>query len=65
MSTPQHSQVLTVAGGSFGGYERGWVQVSAWLDWAAAGIKATDRLAGNVVMRRHAVELPGKDEQRR
>ena len=65
MSTPQHSQVLTAAGGSFGGYERGWVQVSAWLDWAAAGIKATDRIAENVVIRRHADELSSKDEQQR
>jgi hypothetical protein len=24
-----------------GGYERGWEQVSARLDWAAAGIKST------------------------
>jgi hypothetical protein len=29
--------------GAFGGYERGWDQVSARLDWAAAGIKATGR----------------------
>src|SRR5580704_16218805 len=35
--------------GAFGGYERGWEQVSARLDWAAAGIKATDRAAVNVV----------------
>lgn len=35
--------------GAFGGYERGWDQVSARLDWAAAGIKATDRAAENVV----------------
>jgi ketosteroid isomerase-like protein len=35
--------------GAFGGYERGWDQVSARLDWAAAGIKATDRAADNVV----------------
>jgi hypothetical protein len=35
--------------GAFGGYERGWEQVSARLDWAAAGIKATDRAAENVV----------------
>jgi ketosteroid isomerase-like protein len=35
--------------GAFGGYERGWGQVSARLDWAAEGIKATDRAAENVV----------------
>ena len=35
--------------GAFGGYERGWEQVSTRLDWAAAGIKATDRAAENVV----------------
>ena len=35
--------------GAFGGYERGWEQVSARLDWATAGIKATDRAAENVV----------------
>jgi ketosteroid isomerase-like protein len=35
--------------GAFGGYERGWAQVSGRLDWAAAGIKATDRYAENVV----------------
>jgi hypothetical protein len=35
--------------GAFGGYERGWDQVSARLDWAAAGIKATDRAVENIV----------------
>jgi ketosteroid isomerase-like protein len=35
--------------GAFGGYERGWEQVSARLDWASKGIKATDRAAENVV----------------
>jgi ketosteroid isomerase-like protein len=35
--------------GAFGGYERGWEQVRARLDWAAAGIKATDRAAENIV----------------
>jgi hypothetical protein len=35
--------------GAFGGHERGWEQVSARLDWAAAGIKATNRVAENVV----------------
>jgi SnoaL-like domain len=35
--------------GAFGGHERGWQQVSARLDWAAKGIKATDRIAENLV----------------
>jgi ketosteroid isomerase-like protein len=35
--------------GAFGGYERGWQQVSARLDWAAHGIQATNRLAENIV----------------
>ena len=35
--------------GAFGGHERGWEQVSARLDWASAGIKATNRVAENVV----------------
>jgi SnoaL-like domain len=35
--------------GAFGGYERGWQEASARLDWAARGIKATDRVAENVV----------------
>jgi hypothetical protein len=35
--------------GAFGGYERGWEQVSARLDWAARGIAATDRSMENVV----------------
>jgi len=35
--------------GAFGGYERGWEQVSARLDWASAGINASDRYAENVV----------------
>jgi ketosteroid isomerase-like protein len=35
--------------GAFGGYERGWQRVSARLDWAAAGIQATDRVAENVI----------------
>jgi|SRR5580693_2231565 ketosteroid isomerase-like protein len=35
--------------GAFGGHERGWQQVSARLDWAATGIKSTDRVAENVV----------------
>ena len=35
--------------GAFGGHERGWEQVSARLDWAAVGIKATHRAAENIV----------------
>jgi ketosteroid isomerase-like protein len=35
--------------GAFGGYERGWEEVSARLDWASAGIEATGRVAENVV----------------
>ena len=35
--------------GAFGGHERGWQLVSARLDWAATGIKATDRVTENVV----------------
>ena len=35
--------------GAFGGYERGWREVSARLDWAATGIKSTDRVAENIV----------------
>jgi ketosteroid isomerase-like protein len=35
--------------GAFGGHETGWQQVRARLDWAAKGIKATDRVAENVV----------------
>lgn len=35
--------------GAFGGYERGWEQVSSRLDWASKGIAATDRKVENVV----------------
>ena len=35
--------------GAFGGHERGWEKVSARLDWAAAGIDATDRTVENLV----------------
>ncbi len=35
--------------GAFGGYERGWAEVSLRLDWAAKGIRSTDRVAENVV----------------
>jgi ketosteroid isomerase-like protein len=43
-----HSDDVVIMG-AFGGYEQGWAQVSARLDWAAAGIRATDRAAENVV----------------
>jgi len=42
--------------GAFGGYERGWDEVGARLDWASAGIKATGRVAD---------ELPLKDDQQK
>jgi ketosteroid isomerase-like protein len=35
--------------GAFGGYEQGWELVSDRLDWAAKGIRSTDRVAENVV----------------
>ena len=35
--------------GAFGGFERGWAEVSARLDWASKGIAATDRSVENVV----------------
>jgi len=35
--------------GAFGGYERGWDQVSARIDWASKGIAATDRSEENIV----------------
>jgi hypothetical protein len=35
--------------GAFGGYERGWQTVGARLDWASAGIGATDRTVENIV----------------
>ena len=35
--------------GAFGGYERGWEEVGARLDWASKGIAATDRSVENVV----------------
>jgi ketosteroid isomerase-like protein len=37
-----HADDVVIMGG-FGGYERGWEQVSARLDWASKGIAATDR----------------------
>jgi ketosteroid isomerase-like protein len=43
-----HADDVTIMG-AFGGYEQGWEQVSARLDWAATGIKATGRVAENVV----------------
>lgn len=35
--------------GGFGGYERGWEQVSARLDWASKGRAATGRSEENIV----------------
>ena len=43
-----HAEDVVIMG-AFGGYERGWEQVSARLDWAAKGIASTDRSVANVV----------------
>jgi ketosteroid isomerase-like protein len=43
-----HAEDVVIMG-AFGGYERGWEQVSARLDWAAKGIASTDRSVENVV----------------
>jgi ketosteroid isomerase-like protein len=43
-----HSDDVAIMGG-FGGYERGWEQVSPRLDWASKGIAATDRSEENIV----------------
>jgi ketosteroid isomerase-like protein len=43
-----HSDDVAIMG-AFGGYERGWEQVSARLDWASKGIAATDRSEENIV----------------
>jgi hypothetical protein len=43
-----HSDDVAIMGG-FGGYERGWKQVSARLDWASKGIAATERSEENIV----------------
>src|SRR6202162_2385055 len=43
-----HTDDVVIMGG-FGGYERGWEQVSARLDWASKGIAATDRSEENIV----------------
>jgi ketosteroid isomerase-like protein len=43
-----HADDVAIMGG-FGGYERGWEQVSARLDWASKGIAATDRSEENIV----------------
>jgi ketosteroid isomerase-like protein len=43
-----HSDDVVIIG-AFGGYERGWQAASARLDWAAKTIKATARVAENVV----------------
>ena len=42
-----HADDVVIMGG-FGGYERGWEQVSARLDWASKGIAATDRREENI-----------------
>lgn len=42
-----HADDVVIMGG-FGGYERGWEQVSARLDWASKGIAATDRSEQNI-----------------
>jgi hypothetical protein len=43
-----HAEDVVIMG-AFGGYERGWEQVSARLDWAAQGIASTNRSVENVV----------------
>jgi hypothetical protein len=43
-----HAEDVVITG-AFGGYERGWEQVSARLDWAAKGIASTNRNVENVV----------------
>jgi ketosteroid isomerase-like protein len=43
-----HTDDVVIMGG-FGGYERGWDQVSARLDWASKGLAATDRSEENIV----------------
>jgi ketosteroid isomerase-like protein len=43
-----HADYVVIMG-AFGGHERGWQEVAARLDWAAKGIKATDRVAENLV----------------
>jgi ketosteroid isomerase-like protein len=42
-----HADDVVIMGG-FGGYERGWEQVSARLDWASKGIAATNRSEENI-----------------
>ncbi|MFZ0191339.1 MAG: hypothetical protein WAL72_30850 [Streptosporangiaceae bacterium] len=43
-----HAGDVVIMGG-FGGYERGWEQVSARLEWASKGLAATDRSEENIV----------------
>jgi ketosteroid isomerase-like protein len=43
-----HAEDVVIMG-AFGGYDRGWGQVSARLDWAAKGIASADRSVENVV----------------
>jgi ketosteroid isomerase-like protein len=43
-----HTDDVVIMAG-FGGYEGGWEQVSARLDWASKGIAATDRSEENIM----------------
>jgi ketosteroid isomerase-like protein len=43
-----HTEDVVIMGG-FGGYERGWEQVSARLDWASKGLAAAGRSEENIV----------------
>jgi ketosteroid isomerase-like protein len=43
-----HTDDVVIMGG-FGGYERGWEQVSARLDWASKGLAAAGRSEENIV----------------
>jgi ketosteroid isomerase-like protein len=43
-----HTDDVVIVGG-FGGYERGWEQVSPRLDWASKGLAAADRSEENIV----------------
>ena len=43
-----HTDDVVIMGG-FGGYERGWEQVSARLDWVSKGLATSDRSEENIV----------------
>ena len=43
-----HAEDVVIMG-AFGGHEQGWEQVSARLDWASAGIEATNRVSENIL----------------